>query len=194
MSQNEAAALWSKACRELQQILRHDVYSRWIEVIDAIELSDHTLTLAVDNDFYQTWLEENYLSLIQKALATVSAAEIKVVFSVRRAPAQPPPAEPEKKKKSLFERLTRPQRVPPTLNPKFTFDTFIVGPSNSFAHAAALAVAQAPARAYNPLFIYGGTGLGKTHVMQAIGHQVLSATKANVCYTSSEAILNEYID
>jgi chromosomal replication initiator protein len=80
------------------------------------------------------------------------------------------------------------------LNPNFTFDTFVIGPSNNFAHAASVAVAQAPARAYNPLFIHGGTGLGKTHLMQAIGHHVLSTSRASVCYLSSETLLNEYIN
>jgi chromosomal replication initiator protein len=82
----------------------------------------------------------------------------------------------------------------PVLNPKFTFNDFVVGPSNNFGHAAALAVAQSPARAYNPLFMYGGSGLGKTHLMQAIGHHVLRNSNAKIVYLSSETFTNEYID
>jgi chromosomal replication initiator protein len=197
VSQEDAAVIWGKACKSLQDVLRRDVYSRWIEVIQPLSLADSTITLAVDNDFYQSWLEENYLPLIQKALSAAEGTEMKVVFTVLKG--EPPasataPTEPEPKKRSLLERITRSPRFAPTLNPRFTFDTFIVGPSNSFTHAAALAVAQAPARAYNPLFIYGGSGLGKTHIMQAIGHHVLATAKANVCYLSCETLMNEYID
>ena len=190
MSAQEAKTLWNKACKHLQETLHHDVFSRWIAVIEPKELAENTLTLAVDNDFYQTWLEENYLPLINKAITTVCGTELKIGFVVDHS--TPPPEPP--KKKTIRERLTRRPRQEPSLNPKFLFDSFIVGPSNHFAHAAALAVAQAPARAYNPLFIYGGVGLGKTHLMQAIGQHVLSSSRATVSYMSSEAFLNEYID
>ena len=191
MTTTAAADLWTKACKHLQDLLRPDVYSRWIAVIEAQSLVDGTLTLAVDNDFYQTWLEDNYLPLIKKALAAVSETEITIAIAI--APKAPVAVEPPRKK-TLRERLTRHLRPEPALNPKFSFDTFVIGPSNNFAHAASLAVAQAPARAYNPLFIYGGVGLGKTHLMQAIGHHVLSTSRATACYVSSEALLNEYID
>jgi chromosomal replication initiator protein len=185
--------LWNKAARHLQDILHPDVFSRWIAVIEPRSLEKNTLTLSVDNDFYQAWLEENYLPLIKNALTCVSESELKIVFTVSPKSSKPVEAEPLKKK-TIRERLSRKLHPAPTLNPKFTFDSFIVGSSNNFAHAASLAVAQAPARAYNPLFIYGGVGLGKTHLMQAIGHHVLSASRANVCYISSELLLNEYID
>jgi chromosomal replication initiator protein len=192
VSQTEAAQLWTKACKHLQGALHHDVYSRWIAVIQPQDLEDHRLVLSVDNDFYQTWLEENYLPLIRQALTTVSGESFEISFSVRESKPEPQPPGPEKRRS--FLRLTRTQKFPAALNPKFTFENFIIGPSNSFAHAAALAVAQAPARAYNPLFIYGGVGLGKTHIMQAIGHHVLATSRATVCFTSSEALLNEYVE
>jgi chromosomal replication initiator protein len=186
-----ATELWTKACKHLQELLRPDVYSRWIAVIQPQSLDNNTLTLAVDNDFYQTWLEDNYLPLIKKAIASVSDTEITIAIAVSpHAAIKPEPP----RKKTLRERLTKHLRPEPALNPKFTFDTFVIGPSNNFAHAASLAVAQAPARAYNPLFIYGGVGLGKTHLMQAIGHHVLATSRASTCYISSEALLNEYID
>ncbi len=109
--------------------------------------------------------------------------------------AQPTPVEAKstpRPKRTIRERLTK--RSQGIFNPKFSFDSFIVGPSNSFAHAASQAVAQAPGCAYNPLFVYGDVGLGKTHLMQAIGQHVLTNSRMNVCYISSEAFLNEYID
>ncbi|MBN1672204.1 MAG: chromosomal replication initiator protein DnaA [Kiritimatiellae bacterium] len=187
-----ADALWSKACKHLQELLHPDVYSRWIAVIKAKELSDSALTLSVDNDFYQTWLEENYLPLIENAVSSVCGAKLRIEFVVTHTPVQP--AEETPPKSSLRDRFLRRPKSELPLNPKFTFENFVVGPSNSFAHAASLAVAQAPARAYNPLFIYGGVGLGKTHLMQAIGHHVLSHSKSNVCYLSCEAFTNEYIE
>lgn len=194
MSDMTAVEVWTKACNHLREILHPDVYARWIAVIEPHSLVDNTLTLAVDNDFYQTWLEDNYLPLIKNAILTVCESDLDIAFEVepRSARAIEPPPQP--KKKTFRERLSRRPRQNPTLNPKFSFDTFVVGPSNSFAHAASLAVAQAPARAYNPLFIYGDVGLGKTHLMQAIGHHVLSTSRAGVCYLSSETLLNEYID
>jgi len=191
MSKEKADALWSKASKRLRDVLRPDVFSRWIAVIEPVSFEDTTLTLAVDNDFYQTWLEENYLPLINDAITSVTGTTCAITFNVNQGVAAP--QKPKQTRKTIRQRLTRPEPRP-ILNPKFTFDEFIVGPSNNFAHAASLAVAQAPARAYNPLFIYGDVGLGKTHVMQAIGHHVMSSARANVCYVSSEAFTNEYID
>lgn len=191
VSSTNASELWNKACKRLQEVLRPDVFSRWIAVIDPIDLNHDTLTLAVDNDFYQTWLEENYLSLIKDAISTVSESKLNITFTVNPTGSRPAESPPKKTIRERFSRRSRPQ---PPLNPKFSFNDFIVGPSNNFAHAASLAVAQAPAQAYNPLFIYGDVGLGKTHLMQAIGHHVLGASRATVCYLSSEAFTNEYID
>lgn len=192
MSNSNAQEVWKNACQHLQKVLHPDIYSRWIAVIEPIDLTDGVFTLAVDNDFYQTWLEENYLSLIKNAISTVDDSELQIVFTITPRGSRPPEPDP-KKKKTIRERFSRRTRSQPVLNPKFTFEAFVVGSSNNFAHAASVAVAQAPARAYNPLFIYGGVGLGKTHLMQAIGHHVLSSSRAEVCYLSSEALLNEYI-
>ncbi len=198
MSINGASDLWSKACKHLEEVLRPDVFSRWIAVIEAVDLKDDKLTLAVDNDFYLSWLEENYLPLIKDAITSVDSSRPEISFIVKTQNASSEPVQPvaaAPKKKTIRERFTRRSRQQePSLNPNCTFDGFVIGSANSFAHAASLAVAQAPARAYNPLFIYGGTGLGKTHLMQAIGHHVLATSRANVCYLSSEAFTNEYID
>lgn len=197
---NEAQGLWSQVCQHLSGILQPDVYSRWIAVIEPISLNGDTLTLGVDNDFYQSWLEEHYLPLIRKALATITESNLTILFDVKQQavsePVRQQPEEPEAPTQSRSDKAPRRNRMEPTstLNPKFTFEKFIIGSSNSFAHAATIAVAQAPARAYNPLFIYGDVGLGKTHLMQAIGHHVVKTSHATVCYLSCEAFVNEYID
>jgi len=188
----DAATVWTKACKHLQDLLHPDVYSRWIAVIKCKGLTDDALTLSVDNDFYQTWLEENYLPLIENAVRCTSDRELAIRFVVVPLPKEAAEAEPPKT--TLRERLLRRPKSEHPLNPKFSFDNFVVGSSNNFAHAASLAVAQAPARAYNPLFIYGGVGLGKTHLMQAIGQHVLTHSKSNVCYMSCESFTNEYIE
>ena len=196
MSNSDVLALWSKTCGHLKELLHPDVYSRWIEVIKPLSIENSQLTISVENDFYQTWLEDNYLPLIKDAIKATSGEDFTIVFSVKSKSNTIVPISEPVKKKTFRERLTRrPKKQINTLNPKLTFDSFVIGSSNNFAHAASLAVAQAPARAYNPLFIYGGVGLGKTHLMQAIGHHVINlSSRANVCYLSSEALLNEYID
>ena len=184
--------VWAKACKYLAETLSKDVFDRWIAVIEPEALKNDTLILSVANDFYQSWLEENYLSLIRNAIATVSGKELKIQFAVDSTKKEAPAAESQQ---SIKTREFAPQRtkMPVALNAKYTFDSFVVGPSNNFAHAAALAVAESPARAYNPLFIYGGVGLGKTHLMQAIGQYVVPR-KVSVCYISSETFTNDYID
>jgi chromosomal replication initiator protein len=194
VKEEQAAELWKRACRHLRDILHPDVYSRWIDVITPLSFDSGKLTLAVDNDFYQTWLEENYLPLIRNAIAAEHEGSVEIAFTIRPrgAAAEAPPPAP--RRPTLRERLTR--RGPaerPALSSRFTFDTFVVGPSNDFAYSASRAVAQAPARAYNPLFIYGGTGLGKTHLMQAIGHHALQTARSSVHYVSCEAFVNDYI-
>ena len=184
--------IWAKACKHLAQTLSKDVFDRWIAVIEPKVLKNDTLILNVANDFYQSWLEENYLPLIRNAIAAVSGTELNIQFAVDSTRKDTPTAEPEPPGKM---HAPTPQRAKTqvTLNAKYTFDSFVVGSSNSFAHAAALAVAESPARAYNPLFIYGGVGLGKTHLMQAIGQYVIPR-KVSVCYISSETFTNDYID
>ena len=194
MNQPDVNEIWKKACRHLSDVLHEDVFSRWIAIIDPRSIEAGVITLAVDNDFYQTWLEENYLSLIESALGSVYGEPLKAVFTVESS-SQRREEKPDRKKPSFTERiLGRRQQSEPTLNDKFTFESFIVGSSNQFAHAASLAVAQAPGTGYNPLFIYGGVGLGKTHLMQAIGHHVLQSSRATVRYLSSETMMNEYVD
>jgi chromosomal replication initiator protein len=151
----------------------------------------------VRNDFYQSWLEENYLSYIREAIAHVAGGKIYAIkFAVERA-ARATLTEPVRESSSHGSpkpsRAASRKRDEPLLNRQHIFESFVVGPSNRFAHAAALAVAQSPGRAYNPLFIYGNSALGKTHLLQAVGNYVLSNTQARICYVPCESLLNEYV-
>jgi len=201
-----ASELWTKACEHLKGVLNSDVYARWIEIIRPVAIQDSRFILTVDNDFCQTWLEDNYQDFIIDALRTAGApTDLGIRFVVNTNDASGDP---------LFSptdaRLPLDQKVPPPptrrrhkangvaqaspLNPNFTFENFVTGPSNSFAHAAALGVSQSLGRAYNPLFIYGQTGIGKTHLMQAVGHRVMLSPGMSVSYVSSETLLNEYVE
>lgn len=198
MSENHVSAVWGAACDQLGKLLHPDIYSRWIAVIEPGSIEGQTLTLRVGNNFYQTWLEENYLPLIKTAVASVSGESYEIVFQVAKRMLEPVTAPATQAGSEPVAAPRRPsgarQHGAPVFNANFTFDAFVVGPSNNFGHAAALAVAQSPARAYNPLFIYGGSGLGKTHLMQAIGHHVLKNSNAKIAYLSSESFTNEYIE
>jgi len=196
VSGNNASVVWSEACEHLRKLLHPDIFSRWIAVIEPGTIEGQTMSLRVGNNFYQTWLEENYLHLIKSAVSSVSGESYDIVFQVAKRMLDPVSAPSSPVTEPVAPRRHSTVRQPggPVFNANFTFDAFVVGPSNNFGHAAALAVAQSPARAYNPLFIYGGSGLGKTHLMQAVGHHVLKNSNAKIAYLSSESFTNEYIE
>ncbi len=190
--------LWNDACGHLKETLPNDIFNKWIAVIQCKEISGDRIILVVGNDFYQSWLEEHYLPLIKNALAVVSGRtfelELTVDYNLSSEPAVQEPESARDRVRSILNPKRAPE-VKTNLNKNYTFDSFVVGPSNQFAHAASMASAQSPSRAYNPLFIYGGVGLGKTHLMQAIGNFILSKKeRGKICYTTSEAFLNEYIE
>ena len=200
--------LWRKVCGLLKESLTEDIYDRWIAVIQPGKFIDgEYLELRVASDFYSTWLEENYVPMISDAFAAVTGNRLRFSLvvdpSLRSDPKEQDScalianeAEPPKELSAAKRQQARAQACEQaSLNPRYVFETFVVGSSNDFAHAAAMAVAQQPARAYNPLFLYGGVGLGKTHLMQAIGNFATSNNPAcRVCYLSSETFVNEYID
>jgi chromosomal replication initiator protein len=166
-----------------------------------VALEDETLVLQVANDFCEVWLTDNYLSLIQDVVTHASGQQLKVRFQIgvqsSRAIAESLPEEIASPVAAVGEaRLNvKVGTGDHSFNPKNTFETFVVGNNNTFAHAAALAVAQQPGKSYNPLFLYGGVGLGKTHLLHAIGQHVVAHKKgARVAYLSSEKFTNEYID
>ncbi len=180
-------------------MLSADTYNLWFAPLRACGLDNSSLLLEVANDFCEVWLKDNYMGLLQDVVALASGRQLQIKFKVASAaPAAPAPAlppEPAKAKtsESSHERNSAVHEL--SFNPKNTFDSFVVGNNNNFAYAAALAVAQSPGKSYNPLFLYGGVGLGKTHLLHAIGQYVVGHKKgARVAYVSSEKFTNEYID
>lgn len=200
---NDLTLVWTQALDVLERQLPHANFEAWLKKTRPLAFYDDTLIVAVQNEFARDRLESRYASLIRQTLRDVTKRNIALRFLVPREhtiergddslptepPVLPPPAAPAGNNGSTSEPSFKP------LNPKYTFDSFVVGNSNRFAHAASQAVAESPARAYNPLFIYGGVGLGKTHLMHAIGHFVSRHTHAvRVAYVSTETFTNEFIN
>lgn len=182
--------LWTEALRRIEGQLNKPTLESFLKVMRPVGLQGDTFVFAVPNRFAKDWVEQRLLAMIRGALRAAVGRNIEVRVTVAELP--PPPAAPQAPSPPLA-----PARAMEGLHlsPKYTFETFVVGAGNRFAHAAAMAVAEAPARAYNPLFIYGGVGLGKTHLLQAIGHRVLfGAGVARVAYVSSEKFTNELIN
>jgi chromosomal replication initiator protein len=194
-----AERTWGATQEHLRSLLGSDTYNLWFAPLRARAQDDNNLVLEVADDFCEIWLKENYVGLLEDAVALVSGHRLKIRFEVGssdvRTPLENPNPGPTKTKVAhgAPERNHVDQEL--SLRPQYNFDTFVVGSNNNFAHAAALAVAQEPGKAYNPLFLHGGVGLGKTHLLHAIGHHVVTNRKAaNVVYLSSEQFTNEYID
>jgi len=185
--------LWDKVLSEAKQKISKPSFETWLKSTKLLAYKGDTVTIAAPNSFGREWLENHYVHLIAAILAELTGKDLHIRFVVQQDPNIenfdiPSPGIPEKNDE-------QPETSSGMLNLKNTFDTFVIGAGNRFAHAASLAVAEAPAKAYNPLFIYGGVGLGKTHLMHAIGHYVLEHNpKAKVVYLSSEKFTNEFIN
>ncbi|MBK7997970.1 MAG: chromosomal replication initiator protein DnaA [Verrucomicrobia bacterium] len=204
--QESAEKLWAAAQDFLRAMLSNsEIYNLWFAPLRASALDGDSITLDVANEFSEVWLKDNYLDLLRNVLSQASARPMSVKFRVTNAsitlkrPAEVvvQPIDDETKPVVLEdlapERNAAVKELP--FNPKNTFDTFVVGNNNTFAHAAAIAVAQQPGKSYNPLFLYGGVGLGKTHLLHAIGQHVAKHKKgARVTYVSTEKFTNEFID
>jgi len=197
--QPPAEKIWTAAQAHLRSMLNADTYNLWFAPLRACSLEESTLLLEVANEFCEVWLKDNYLGLLQEIVQVASGQKLQIRFRVASpsiAVTAPEPLAPSKARavvEAPAERNGPAQE--PSFNPKNTFETFVVGNNNNFSYAAALAVAQAPGKSYNPLFLYGGVGLGKTHLLHAIGHYVSANKKgARVAYVSSEKFTNEYID
>src|SRR5215468_2896654 len=194
----KCAQLWQRLSAALKPEISEDSFNRWFSTVELVEAKDKSITLAVPNNIYQLWIESNYMPALQNAIIITFGSPRSVKFCAPSATgAQTPSDDVATAKEALPAQVVavRPGATVPGLNPRNTFESFVVGPNNEIAHAASLAVAQAPARTYNPLFIYGGVGLGKTHLMQAIGQFVWAKRKnVKVIYVSSELFINEFID
>ncbi|ENQ3106874.1 chromosomal replication initiator protein DnaA [Bacillus sp. 491mf] len=186
--------LWNSTLKELEKKVSKPSYETWLKSTKAYSLKKDVLTITAPNEFARDWLESHYSDLISETIIHLMGAELTIRFIIPQSQTEEefdyPPV--QKNKTMHGEPNHFPQSM---LNPKYIFDTFVIGSGNRFAHAASLAVAEAPAKAYNPLFIYGGVGLGKTHLMHAIGHYVIEHNpNAKVVYLSSEKFTNEFIN
>jgi chromosomal replication initiator protein len=188
------ADLWNAALANIEKKISKPSFDTWLKSTKAHSLQGNLLIITAPNEFARDWLEERYSQLISGILYEITGEELSVKFIIpqNQNEAENDVQLPPKKVKKEDDPGDFPQGI---LNQKYTFDTFVIGSGNRFAHAASLAVAEAPAKAYNPLFIYGGVGLGKTHLMHAIGHYVLDHNpQAKVVYLSSEKFTNEFIN
>lgn len=175
--------------------LTKDTFSMWFAPLRACAMDGSHVTLETPNEFSEVWLRDNYTSLLQDALTVAAGRQLQIKFKVAAGGATIAPETAVPKGKAADHVHERQAATDIHFNPKNTFDTFVVGNNNNFAYAAAMAVAQAPGKSYNPLFLYGGVGLGKTHLLHAIGQHVSGTKKsARVAYVSSEKFTNEYID
>jgi chromosomal replication initiator protein len=197
----ELGTIWETLSTLIAARVSADGFQRWFSDVEVSGDDGSALTLSVPNPIQKFFIESNYLPLLQEAAAEAfdTTREIRIVArqsdDIDDAPVlQQRVEEPAPSRATPRERVSA-GTVSTGMNPRNTFDSFVVGSNNQFAYAAALAVAQAPAKTYNPLFIYGGSGLGKTHLLQAVGHHVLASRKnAKVFYLSSEQFTNEFID
>jgi chromosomal replication initiator protein len=190
-----AESLWDEVSGRLRGALNETTFGTWFAKARGASLSEGDFTIAVPNDFTREWIEGHFLGLIKAGVRDVLASETRVHLRVDTSIAQSGRVQPSAPEPA-GETLPVPVATESTgMNPKYTFDLFVIGSSNRFAHAAALAVAEAPAQAYNPLFIYGGTGLGKTHLLQAIGHYVREHSSGlTTRYVTSETFMNDFIN
>lgn len=213
MENAQLYATWEEILKKLENSLSPMVCDTWLKPIKPVKLTTTVLELGTPTDFSKDWIEKHYMQLILDASYEVTKAKLDIVINsfhlqdtVKEEQTQIPliytPSVSTAKTETTEAAPTQtnsPLPIPPgdssSLNPKYTFETFVTGNSNRFAHAAALAVAESPAKVYNPFFMYGGVGLGKTHLMHAIGHKILQNNpNMRVLYISSEKFTNELIN
>ena len=180
-----ASEVWERALHRIQTNITSQTYDTWFRNLGPLEFDGSNLVLEVPSQFYVDWLDQHFRTLIEASVAAAVERAVGISFHVRRdAPPEPDPV----------PRIAPPTRDESNLAWNNTFDTFVVGNGNQFAHAVCQAVAQSPGERYNPLFIYGGVGLGKTHLMHAIGHQVRAQKPgARVFFVAAEKFMNEMI-
>ena len=181
-----AQELWEKTLVRLKSDEKQYALS-WLEKMAALAVRDTQLVLAVPDRFFRDWVDDHYRALLEETLAQVSGAQLSIGYEVVALP------EPQAAAQPALE--VNPVERPHRLNERFTFTTYVIADSNQLPAAAAMAVAETPGRCYNPLFIYGGTGLGKTHLLHAVGNQIYQKNpQARVVYLSSEEFTNEFVE
>jgi len=189
----EGLKIWDRALGFIESRMGREVVETWFHPTRLGSINGSIATIIVPNKFFGEWLGRNYRSLIGEAIHTgqgaVGVGELEVVFEVGEQDSPPIIQNPV-----INDRLVQGQNRRQVPNPKYTFENFVVGASNQFAHAASLAVAEAPAKAYNPFFIYGGVGLGKTHLLNSIGNFVMEKSDLRIAYVTTEQFTNEVIN
>ncbi len=183
--------VWQAAISNIQQQLVHHSFETWFRPLTLGSIGDSRLQVLLPNRFFKEWFEEHYIELLRSSLEDLLFTRVEIDLMVPNQDLPPPPPPPEVPHK----RTTRRPPTTSSLNSKYTFDNFVVGSGNQLAHAASLAVAEQISRVYNPFFIYGGVGLGKTHLLHAIGRFVLDRDNVvRVSYISSEKFTNDLIN
>lgn len=199
------AAVWAGISKTMKSEVSADTFNRWFRDIELVELDEESLTFRVPNNIYQLWIESNYLGMLRTAVLMELGGAREILFAHADETAEPAPPAPvpalsaEDAGEKSVEKHPSPRSSagsnPAAMSPRNTFESFVVGPNNEYAHAACQGVSAAPGRTYNPLFIYGGVGLGKTHLMQAVGQSILAKRRTSrVVYLTSETFTNEFID
>ncbi len=185
---------WQKTLDILKEKISEQNYNTWIKPITIKEIKDQKIQAEVPNKFIKDWVKENYKNTIEKTFYEISNENYYLFLKINNN-LKKITIEEKKEKKHISPDENFIDITKSNINKKYTFETFVSGPSNQFAHAAALAVSNNPATTYNPLFIYGGVGLGKTHIIHAIGNEIINKNRNyNVCYYSSEKFTNELIN
>src|SRR6476620_786084 len=200
----DAKQVWRAALGELQVSLSPANFETWLRDTRLIDVDEQRFRIAVPNGFAKDWLESRYRSLISQTLARIVGYSVQVAFVIGPSPevagdpvpaAEYAPAAAERQQVRVEPTRVGGEGGTTFLNPRYTFSNFIVGSANRLAHAASLSVAERPGHAYNPLFLYGGVGLGKTHLMHAIGNQVIAKfPRKRVVYATSEKFTNDFIN
>lgn len=187
MTATSITNIWEKTINHLKTVLNTQSYETWIKAMQPVAIKNNIFYIGVPDHFSRDWLNNSYAPLFKDIISQILDNETSVQFILHDEYSR---VSPENEKTYADNELKN-----STLNPRFTFDNFVVGNSNRFAHAACLAVAESPAKAYNPLFIYGGVGLGKTHLMHAIGHMIRDKfINSHVAYVTSEKFTNDLIN
>ncbi|TCK02912.1 chromosomal replication initiator protein DnaA [Phorcysia thermohydrogeniphila] len=182
--------LWERCLNELKKKVKPHLFKTWFKELKVISVEGNTLKLKAKDRIVKEYLEKNYLPLLKEIVFREFGRHMEIELLLPEEVSKPLQLE-----LNLFQNKEKKKNVESNLNPKYTFENFVVGASNQFAHAAAVAVAENPGKAYNPLFIYGGVGLGKTHLMQAIGNYVKKKMpEKTVVYTTTESFMNELIE
>ncbi len=183
--------LWDNTLDSIRSTVGAHAYESWIRPIVCEEVTQDEIVLKVPDRFFRDWLQSHYLDVLEKAVRAQAARALAIRFTTEGLVT--PPLEPVLPRSEAARKTATHSNALP-LDPRYTFESFVVGPSNQFAHAAAEAVAETPGKAYNPLFVYGGVGLGKTHLLQAIGNRILATRpNAQVQYIASETYINDFV-